>query len=456
MHKKFLSLLFGVVIGLTTPTVTQAQNTTASTTQTPQDYIACKALKNFGEKRGYPYKFKNDFKAKFGDCQQSDATIANLKSWIDQRQDKKQCSKDRECQDEKNDTDHIIEKIQSQTDIATLFENQTPYTIEGLPSTRIKLQVHLTDDELTYLKQLAENQAHTLVTKKTSDTEYTSGTGTTSTGKDNWLSIFKGIPMYLQIIFSLIALGLLAIIMYTIIKTIKTTEVTTVFSNKDDDTLSTHQSTDIYEHHHSLEQQIQDLEQENKNLRQKYIEQNQRIQSLESRITELEQLIHTLQSNPTNFNQATPQRQNVHDDALVHDNCFTNTPKYSPSFTPPAETSDSGTTQIYYAATSQNNTFDIKKLQKEKNDNSLYKLRINTQTEEAEIEFVEQSAQASNIAIRNYSSYLAPICDVINYQSTYEAEDKIVQNIEPGIGKISGNTCTVIKKCVVKLVPKNS
>lgn len=455
MHKKFLSLLFGVVIGLTTPTVTQAQNTTASTTQTPQDYIACKALKNFGE-RSYPYKFKNDFKAKFGDCQQSDATIANLKSWIDQRQDKKQCGKDRECQDEKNDTDHIIETIQSQKDIVALFENTTPDVIKRLPSRRVKPQVQLTADELTYLEQLSENQPDILVQDSNIDNASSTDTNKDGQVENNWWSQLKEILTPLYIIFFLIALGILAIIMYTIVKTIKTTEITEFFSNKDDDTLSTHQSTDIYEHHHSLEQQIQDLEQENKNLRQKYIEQNQRIQSLESRITELEQIIHTLQSNLTNFNQATPQRQNVHDDALVHDNCFTNTPKYSPSFTPPAETSDSGTTQIYYAATSQNNTFDIKKLQKEKNDNSLYKLRINTQTEEAEIEFVEQSAQASNIAIRNYSSYLAPICDVINYQSTYEAEDKIVQNIEPGIGKISGNTCTVIKKCVVKLVPKNS
>lgn len=467
MQKTFLSLIFGMVIGLITPVITQAQaNTTTSTNQTPQDYIACKALQDFGE-RGYPHKFKDAFKARFGNCQQIDATIINIQDWATQRQHNKQCDTNKKCQDEKNDIGYIIKEIQSQKDITTPFENKTPYPIEGLPSNRIKLRIELTDGELAYLKQLSEKQSSINQStdasgnKSTSDEDVRKQDGQ---GKKNLLSNPEKIPMSLQIIFSLIILGLLAIIMHTIIKTIKTTEITKVFSKQDDDNLSTHQSTDIYEYYHSLEQKIQALEEENRELKQKYIKQEQEnakqqqyTQSLESRITELEQLIHTLlQSNLTNFNQATPQRQNVYDDALVHDNCFTDTPKYSLSLTPsPAEITNFGTTQIYYAATSQNNTFDIEKLQKEKNDNSLYELRINTQTEEAEIEFVKQSAQASNIAIRNYSSYLAPICEVINYQGTYEAEDKIIQNIKPGIGKISGNTCTVTKKCVVQLVPKN-
>lgn len=458
MQKTFLSLIFGMVIGLITPVIAQA-NTMTSTNQTPQDYISCKALQDFGER--YPHKFKDAFKTRFGNCQQIDATIINMQDWATQRQHNKQCDTNKRCQDEKNDIGYIIKEIQSQKDITALFEDKAPYTIAGLPSNRTKLRIELTDGELAYLKQLSEKQLsfHQLI--NTSSKEHTNNQYAHEQGKNSLLSNLKTIPMSLQIIFSLIILGLLAIIMYTITKTIKTTEITKVFSNKDDDNLSTHQSTNIYEHCCSLEQKIQALEEENKELKQKYIKQEQEnakqqqyTQSLESRITELEKLIHTfLQSNLTNFNQAAPQRRNVYDDGLAYNGHLEKTSKYSLESSPTTEATNSNMIQRYYASMPIESGFNRQDLTIEQGSDSLYQLEHNIHTGEIQFAFVKENVeQASNLAIKNYDQYLVPVCHISNYNNQAYNNAKIIKNIKPGKARMEGDFCVVVDKCTIELL----
>lgn len=461
MQKRFLSLVFGIVIGLTVPTIAQAQNDTNPTTQTPQDYIACKALYSFSEKGTYPHKFSDNFKATFGNCQQPNATITELNTWLLNRQTSQTCKA--HCKDELEDTSHIINHINNQTNPSELLNNTQHYQIVDLPSKKKTIDIQLNDDELTYLKQLAEKQKPALATGKASDTEHASSTGNTTTDQDGeksgWFDL-QNISMPFKIIFSLIALGLLAIIMYTIVKTIKTTEITTIFSDKDDNTSSTHQSTDVYEHHYSPEQEIQslkranqDLQHEHQDLKQKYAELERYVYSLEPHIKALEQRIHTLESNPTNFNQTSSRGQSIYDNSSTLDSRPTKRLKYFPEPAPTPEPISSDTIQTYYASMPVQKGFNMQDLTTEQCSNSLYQIEHNTRTGDVKFSFVEKNKeQASNLAIKSYDESLVPVCDIINLKTQIIDNAKTIKTITPGKARMEGDFCVVTDKCIVELL----